>query len=185
MGDGAGGVAPDLGAGALVVGPRVVGVGELVQHLALALRLHGLGQVARALHARLAAHQHDLGAEGLHGGAPFQAHVRGHDQHHAVALHGRGHGQGDAGIAAGGLDEGVAGADLAARLGVADHAQGRAVLDRTGRVVALQLDQDAVAGGTGQALQAHQRGVADEVFQGSVVHRTSVRIHAAKQKLAL
>src|SRR5690606_33408636 len=60
MGDGPRRVAPDLGAGALVVGARVVGVGELVQHLALALRLHGLGQVARALHARLAAHQDDL-----------------------------------------------------------------------------------------------------------------------------
>ena len=45
------GVAPDLGAGGLVVDARVVGVGELVEHAALAVALHLLGQVARVLHA--------------------------------------------------------------------------------------------------------------------------------------
>ena len=45
------GVAPDLGAGGLVVDARVVGVGELVEHTALAFALHLLGQVARVFHA--------------------------------------------------------------------------------------------------------------------------------------
>ena len=45
--------------------------------------------------------------------------------------------------------------------GVADHAQCRPVLHRTGRVVALQLDQHGIGGVTRQALQAYQRCVAD------------------------
>jgi hypothetical protein len=49
------------------VDARVVGVGELVEHLALALALHLLGQVARVLHAAAARRQDQLGAEGLHG----------------------------------------------------------------------------------------------------------------------
>jgi hypothetical protein len=38
-------------AGGLVVDARVVGVGELVEHPALAVLLHLLGEVARVLHA--------------------------------------------------------------------------------------------------------------------------------------
>jgi hypothetical protein len=49
------------------------------------------------------------------------------------------------------------GLDVAALLGAADHADRRPVLDRTGRVVALELAQDDVAArvtvGAGQALQ--------------------------------
>jgi hypothetical protein len=63
--------------------------------------------------------QHDVGAEGAHGLAPLDGEVLGHDQHHAVAAHGRRHRQGDAGVAAGGLDQGVARLDVAALLGVA------------------------------------------------------------------
>ena len=50
------GVVPDLGAGGLVVDARVVGVGELVEHPALAVGLHLQREVARVFHAaRLAA----------------------------------------------------------------------------------------------------------------------------------
>src|SRR5690606_21596446 len=42
---------PQLGTGGLVVDARVVGVGELVEHAALAFALHVLGQVARVFHA--------------------------------------------------------------------------------------------------------------------------------------
>jgi hypothetical protein len=98
---------------------------------------------------------------------PLGAHVLGHDQHHAQPPHGRGHGQGDAGVAAGGLDQGVAALDLAPLLGLHDHVQGRAVLDRARGVVALELGEDAVAGLPGHALELHQRCVADEVLQAS------------------
>ena len=59
----------------------------------------------------------NLGAEGAHGLAPLDRQVLGHHQHHAVAPHRRRHGERDAGIAAGRLDQRVAGLDLAALLG--------------------------------------------------------------------
>ncbi len=121
------------------------------------------------------ARQHQLGAVGLHGLCPFDRQILGHDQDHAVAEHRRGHGQGDAGVARGGLDQRVAGADVAALGGAADHAQRRPVLDRTGRVVALELAEDDIAAGVvvgaGQALQPHQWRGTDRVLQGLVVRR--------------
>ena len=53
---------------------------------------------------------------------------------------------GDAGVAAGRLDQGVAGRDLAALLGMPDHRDRRPVFHRTCRVVAFELDQDLIAG---------------------------------------
>ena len=50
-------------------------------------------------------------AERRHGLAPLDGQVLGHHQHHAVAAHRRDHGERDAGVAAGGLDQRVAGLD--------------------------------------------------------------------------
>ena len=47
--------------------------------------------------------------------------------------------QADAGVAAGRLDEGVAGLDVAALLGLEEHAHADAVLDRTAGVHELEL----------------------------------------------
>src|SRR5690606_3175172 len=135
VGDAPAGVAPDLRPGGLVMGQRVVRVGKLVQHPALATRLHRLGQVTGAFHALFLAHPDQLGAVGAHGVLALLALVRRHDQLHAVAAHRRRHRQGDAGIAAGRLDQHVTGADIAARLRLDDHVQRRPVLDRAGGVV--------------------------------------------------
>ncbi|MNE05037.1 hypothetical protein D3C80_975890 [compost metagenome] len=170
MGDGALGLAPDLRAGALVVGQRVVQVAELVEHLAAPFALHLQRHVTSALHTLGLAHQHQLGAVGAHRRLALGAHVVRHDQDHAVTLDRRGHGQGDAGVAGGGLDQRIAGADVAAQFGVADHRQRRPILHRAGRIVALQLDQQGVGGFARQALQAHQRGVADAVGNGGKLH---------------
>src|SRR5260370_8705814 len=71
MGDPALGVAPDLRAGGLVVHQRVIGIGELVEHRALALAHHSLGEVARRLHAAFLGRQDDLRAERGHRLAPL------------------------------------------------------------------------------------------------------------------
>ena len=55
-------------------------------------------------------------------------------------------------------------------LGLPDHGQRRTILDRTGGVVAFQFDQYRVGGGAGQALQTHQRGIADKCFDGWETH---------------
>jgi N-acetyl-beta-hexosaminidase len=78
------------------------------------------------------------------------------------------HRQRDAGIAGSRLDQGVAGPDLAARLGTADHGERRTVFYRTRRIVAFQLDQHGIAGLPRQPLQPDQRGAADKVFDGFV-----------------
>ena len=85
------------------MGIRVGRVVELVEHQPLAPCLHRQGEVARGLHAAL--HQYQLGTIGLHGIAPLLAHGIWHDEPHPVASRRRYHGQRDAGVAGGGLDE--------------------------------------------------------------------------------
>jgi hypothetical protein len=153
------------------VHPRVVGVGELVEHDALLLAHHALGQVARRFHAARARREDDLGAEGAHGLAALDRQVLRHDENHAVAADRRGHRQSDARVARGGLDQDVALADRAALLGAPDHRDRRPVLHRASRVIALQLREDDVVAFLKfgiQALQPHERRVADEILDGLV-----------------
>jgi hypothetical protein len=173
-GDGAGGahgadevrdaavrVVPDLGAGGFVVHTRVVGIGKLVQHTALAFALHLLGQVAGVLHAAAARGEDQFGTKGLHGLRALDGQVLGHDQHHAVAADRSGHGQRDAGVAAGGLDQHIAGR-------ISPRSSARRIMLMAGRsftepagllpssLPRMTLPRAAPCG-TRQALQAHQR----------------------------
>jgi hypothetical protein len=167
-----GGLLPQLGTGSLVVRERVVGVGELVEDDPAAFIAHAFGNVARQFHAAILRRQHQLGAKGLHGLPALDALVLGHDQDHPVAARGSDHRQRNAGIAGGGFDQRVSRADLAALLGARDHRQRRAILDRPGRVVALELAENAVAARFAsrprQALQAHQRRAADIIIKGLI-----------------
>src|SRR5690606_6963571 len=70
-----------------------------------------------------------------------------------------------------------------------DHGQRRPVLDRAGRIVAFELDQEGVAGLAGQPFQLHQRGIADEILQ-RVVHahlfrKASSRTYSASSTKAI
>ncbi len=76
-------------------------------------------------------------------------------------------GQGDAGVAAGRLQDDRVRLDLAGLLGGVDHGHADPVLDAVGRVVELQLGDHVRPGALRQAAQAHQRGVADQL--GDVV----------------
>jgi hypothetical protein len=156
------------------VDTRVVGVGELVEHRALALLHHPLGEIARALHAALLRREDDLGAEGAHRLAPLDREVLGHDQDHAVTADRRRHGEGDAGVARGRLDQHVARLDVAAFLGVADHRDRRPILHRAGRVIAFQLCKNKILVIKNlfpwKTLQPDQRRVADEILD-SALHR--------------
>ncbi len=175
-------VTPDLGAGGLEMRPRIVGIGELIEHQTLAIALHLLGQIAGVFHAAALGGEQQLGAEGFHGLGALDTEVFGHDEHHAITQNGGGHRQGDAGIARGGLDQRVAGFDGAALLRVANHGNRRPVFHRSGRVVAFELAQDQVAAprivGAGDALQLHQRGVADHLVDGEVGHGSLLKVSA-------
>jgi hypothetical protein len=67
----------------------------------------------------------------------------------------------DPGVARGALDDHAAGPQLAAFLGVLDHEERGAVLDRAAGVHELGLAEDRAAGRRGGALQLDQRRVAD------------------------
>ena len=182
MSDAALGLLPDLRAGAGVVGHRIVTVGELVEHLATAIGLHLQGQVAGTFHA---VDQNQLGAVGGHRRLAFGGGVVRHDQHHLVTLDRRRHGQGDAGVAAGGLDQHVAGLDVTAQLGATDHRQRRAILHRARRVIAFQLNQQGIGSVAGQALQANQRGVADAIGDGGELQGHGKPAIRSRNKVAM
>ena len=156
-------IAPDLGGRTFIVRARVIGIGELIEHPSTAFALHLLSEVARAFHAFLLRDVHDLRAEGLHHGTPLRTHVAGHDQGQWIPGGSRHHGQGDAGIATGRLDQAVTRLDLAPLGGTPDHAPCRPILDRPRRVVAFQLDVEAIVADTVESGDANQRRVADEI----------------------
>ena len=155
------------GPGALVVRERIVGVGELVEDHALARVAHLLGRVARELHAALLRRQHEARRRTRHRLAPLHRQVLGHHQHHAIAAHRRHHRERDAGVAAGRLDQRVA------RLDVGRAARRRAIIDSAGRsltepagLLPSSLARMTLLVSPGDALQPHQRRVADEVLEG-------------------
>src|SRR6185312_13350866 len=89
------------------------------------------------------------------------------------------HGVGDAGVAAGGVEQAAGGADEAALLRVEDDGGGGAVLDGAAGVVPLRLAEDLDAGQTrGEAIELHQRGVAD-AFEDAGSKRFGGCDHAA------
>ena len=107
--------------------------------------------------------QDQFGAEGLEDLAALLTHALGHDQKHFVAQGCADHGQADARVARRGLEDGVAFFDAPRLLGIPDHCQGDAVLDRAARIVAFQLGKDRYRRIGVQLVQFYERRVADTV----------------------
>ena len=169
------GILPDFGAGGAAVHGGVGRVGKLVgDQAARDLLMQLLRPGDGALHAQRAVGQHQLRAIGLNQRPPLGTHAVGHHDQRAVAARRRHPRQADARVAAGGLDDGAARFERAARLRRVQHGAGGAVLDAPGGVERLQLGGDrgvqavfaAVAG------QCQQRGMTDEFGQAAVhLHR--------------
>lgn len=165
-------VGEDLRAGGGVVGARVVRVAVLVEH-------HPVGVFGRELlgdaDGRVGAARRrggdDLGAPHGEQVAPLLRGVLRHDADDAVALELGRHGERDAGVAAGRLQDGAAGRQAAVLLRLLDHVERGAVLDRAGRVPVLQLGPDADVLGRGQPRQADQGRVAHGRQRGVVPHQ--------------
>ena len=141
---------------------RVGGVLELLGHVGIGdglQKLVGLGD--GAVHPLVAGRQHDLGPERLEQAAALEAHGFRHGDDELVAAGRAGEGQADAGVAAGGLDNGGVLVDLAVALAGVDHRHADAVLDRPERVEALELDDDGRLGVAHDPPQPHERGMAD------------------------
>src|SRR5699024_6883824 len=69
----------------------------------------------------------------------------------------------DAGVAAGGLDDGAAGLQLPGLLGRVDHGHADAVLDGAGGVVELELRDDGGLDLVTEVVQLHERGATDQL----------------------
>ena len=89
--------------------------------------------------------QHDLGAEEAHQPAALDGEAFSHGDDQRITLGGAHHGKADAGIARGGLDDGLAGLERAGLLGFLDDRDGEAVLHRTCRVERLELHVEVYA----------------------------------------
>ena len=168
------GVAPDLGAGGLVVRARTVGVRVLVGleragDLACeavgdaVVRLGAVGRDGRGRH-------HDLGAvRGEHVALVLADLVGAHEDAPVAALLGDER-EAHAGVAGGRLHDGAAGLQLALGLRGVDDPPRDAVLRRAARVEVLELHQHrGIRHPLGDPVELDERGVADEIDDGLCV----------------
>ena len=131
-----------------VVREWIVGVGLVLELPGQepAVRLGELDRLVDHADAALRLRRQDhLGAEKAHQPAPLDAELLGHRDHQRIALGGAHHREADAGVAAGRLDDGLAGLELTRLLGRLDDAQREAVLDRAQRVEGLDLHEEVHA----------------------------------------
>ncbi len=154
----------DLGAGALVVRARVRLVRVLERHEVARLALGELERVAHgAVRALRGRREDDLGAEELEQADALRRRVLGHHARQRIALELGDHRERDARVAARRLEQLATGDELAARLGRLDHRLRDAVLDRAGRVLALELGVDLHVRVRRQVTQLDERRRADQV----------------------
>ncbi len=129
-----------------------------------------LGMVMR----QVGAGHDDLGTVGLEHIDLFLAHLVRHGAYAAITAHRRHHGEPETGIAGGALDERRARLQQPGLLGTSDDIDGDAVLDRAGRVDALELGVDRGHARVRQAVQPNQGCVTYEINDAIVVvHRQS------------
>jgi len=165
---------PDLRAGGLVVGARVVGVGVLVGLPGAGLLGEPVADVVvgvRVLRSDGGRADHDLGAVGLEHVALVLADLVGAHEDARVALLLGHHRQAHAGVARGRLDDRAARLERAGGLRGLDHAGGDAVLHRPAGVEVLDLGEHQRAVGRAARevegpAQPDERSVADEVEEG-------------------
>ena len=108
-----------------------------------------------------AGREHQLRAERDQHLAPLHAHRLGHREHALVAARRRGERERDAGVAAGRLDDRLAGPEHAALLRVPHHRRADAALHRVGRVAALDLREHGGVRALREVVDADERRAAD------------------------
>ncbi len=158
----------DFRAGRLEVGFGVGVVGELVDEIAarnlLGQTLGHVGVVFGMAMRHVRAGQAHVGAHGAQVLDLLLRHLVGNDQQDVVALLLADQGQGQAGVARRGLNDGAARFQPARLLSRLDHRQGDAVLDGAAGVLALQLQEQAAGAGVDPRHLDHRR-LADQVQQ--------------------
>ena len=150
----AGGPLMDVGIGRIVELLRNPGIGRRVGQLL------GLGN--RALHAVLGRSEHQVGAQAAEQRPPLDAHRLGHGERQRVAFRRGDEGQGNARVAAGGLDDVRFRGQPAGLLRGFDHGATDAVFHAVAGIEELQLRQHRCRPRRHDAVEFHQ---------GSVVRR--------------
>ncbi len=171
------GVLPDLRTGGQVMG---LGVGRIVVLVGIETAgglggntLGDLDVTLRVIVRQVGAGHHDLGTVGLEHVDLLAAHLVGHRAHAAIAAHRRGDREAETGVSGGAFDQRPTRRDQARLLGAQHHVHRHAVLDRAPGVQLLELCQHGRRTGRRHAIQAHQRGVSDQVEYGIVkLHRS-------------
>jgi len=153
----------------VIVGQPVGGV-VVLGCVEVTLRLAGkqvFGGQHGAIGAVLRRGQHDLRPVGAQNLDALRAGVFRQKELDGVAARRAEHGQGDAGVAAGALQDRLAGVEQAGGLGLADDIERGAILDAPAGVVPFRLgvDGDGLRQAAGDPLQADQRGIADQLLQ--------------------
>jgi len=165
-------VAPDFLGGRAAVHVRIGDVGELLRDEGVPMfGGDAVGRFDGSNHALLAGREDQLRAECAQNLAPLLAHRLRHGDDQVVAALGADHRQGDASVAAGRLDDERIRADVPLAFGGLDHGQADTVFDALGRIGVFELSQDGRRGVLGDAVEAHQRRVADKLGDvGGDVH---------------
>ncbi len=163
-GDLAFGLLPDFPAGGLM-GMGIDGVVELVRQKILVRMFpgHPVDLFDGSVGSQVGWGQQEFGPHALEDAFALQAGGLGHGQEQAIALDGAHHGQTDAGVAAGGFDDGLLRGQLAGGFRGLDHGQGRAVLDGTAGIEIFQLDVDLHLRMGIEAVQTDNGGLPDEL----------------------
>ena len=128
VGDAAFGLRDDLGAGGFEV-RLPVGVVVVLIRVEVAVRI-GVVDFAdladRAVRTLVGGRQHEFGAVGFQDALALDRGVDRQAELHLVAARRADHGVGDAGVAAGGVDQGLVAGQLAGTLAVQNHVERRA-----------------------------------------------------------
>jgi hypothetical protein len=101
----------------------------------------------------------DLCSEEAHELSPLDGEGFGHGDDEWITLGCTDHGEADAGVAAGGFDDGLAGLERAGFFCIFDDAEGEAVFDGAERIEGFDFDIEVDAGG-GELVDADDGGVA-------------------------
>ena len=156
-------VLPDFRARGGFVDRGIGRVLELLQQNVL-FRIRGddlVGLGNRAIHPFRTFGQHKFGTQRREQFTALDAHGLGHGERDGNAAGGSDEGERDAGVAACRFDQFLAGREHTALLGVVDHRNANAALDRIGRVAPLDLREHGCACAIGYAVQSHKRRFAD------------------------
>ena len=105
----------------------------------------------------------DFGTVGLEHAHLFLGHLVGHGEHAAITLDRSSHGEPDAGVAAGGLDDGAAGLEPTGCLSRLDDRDADPILHRAARVLVLRFAVNRRADAGPDPGQADERGPPDGI----------------------